>query len=170
MAKRNKNKAANLVILVISLAMAAVSFIGLACKFINQKTTLVGNSVTAEWNLSNWFDAIDSMKDANDIGNWQVARWLLIITTVLLVVMLVMAVVKFFVRNSLIKWSTFAVSITAAICGALFMVLTLVGCGALSTGTLLASSIEYRANIGVYLFAIGAAVSGISAAIMALRK
>lgn len=170
MAKKNKNKLTNLITILVSLVTAGLAFLGLACKFINQKNTLVGYSATNEWSLSNWFDAINDMKNYDDIGNWQTARWLLILTTVLLVVMITLLVVRLFIKHPVIKWSTFAVAIVAAICGALFMVLTLVGCGALSTDTILASNIEYSANIGVYLFGIGAAVSGVSAVIVALRK
>jgi|GEM_PF-3516287 len=171
MAKRNKNKLANLMIALVSAITAAVAFIGLACNFINQKSTTVIGGYTSEvkWNLSSWFDAINDMKDFDDIGNWQVARILLIITTILLVVMLALLVVRSFVKHPIIKWSTFAVSIVAAVCGALFMVLTLIGCGALG-GNALVANVEYFANVGVYLFAIGSAVSGISAAIVALRK
>lgn len=158
-------------ITLVSAVTAVVALIGLACDFINKKDTLIGYSATTKWNISTWFDAINDMKNYDDIGNWQVAKLLLIVTAVLLVVMLALLVIKFFVKHPVIKWSTFFVGIVAAVCGALFMILTLVGCGALSGGiNAISTGVEYIANIGVYLFGIGAAVSGISAAIVALRK
>ena len=171
MAKRNKNRLANLMIAVVSIVTAALAFVGLACDFINEKSTLIGYSTTTKWNLSQWFDAINDMKDYDDIGNWQVAKLLLIGTAVLMALMLFLLIIKFLVKHPVIKWSTFIVGIVAAVCGALFMVLTLIGCGALSGGiNSISTGVEYRASIGVYLFGIGAAVSGISAAIAALRK
>ena len=169
MAKKSKNKLTTLIITLASIVTAAVAFVGLVCNFINQKSTVIGYSTTTKWNLSQWFDAINDMKDYDDIGNWQVAKLLLIVTTVLLIVMLALLIIKLFVKHSVIKWSTFAVGVVAAVCGALFMVLTLIGCGALG-GSVLVANVEYFANVGVYLFGIGAAVSGISAAIVALRK
>ena len=171
MAKRNKNKLANLVIALVSVVTAVVAFVGLACNFINEKSTLIGYSATTKWNLARWFDAINDMKNYDNIANWQVAKLLLIITAVLLAVMLTLLVIKFLVKHPVIKWSTFAVGIVAAVCGALFMVLTLIGCGALSGGiNAISTGVEYSANIGVYLVGIGATVAGISAAIVALRK
>ncbi len=170
MAKRSKNKAADLVIALITILTAILAFIGMACNFIEGKYSVIGYSETTKWNLSKWFEVIDEAKDMNNIANWQVACALLIVTAVLLSVMLVLLLLKLFIKNRALKWSVFTLGIAVAICAVMFMVLTILGCSNLSNSVNQLSSVEYRASIGVYLLAIGATVSGISATIMAVRK
>ena len=170
MAKKSKNKEANLILMVLSLALPAVSWVGLACNFINQKTTLLGNSVTAEWNLSNWFENIETFASVDGITNWQVACYLLIATAILLIVMTVLMLAKFFIKHPFLKWSTLITGIAVVVCAVIFMITTFAGCGVLSTDVVLGSSVQYIANFGVYMVGIGAILSAICAEAVVFRK
>lgn len=173
MAKKNKSKAANLVMVIVSLAMAAISLVGLACNFISRKTTIAGYSATANWNLSQWFNNINDLKDIDEnIGNWQVARVMLFVTIVLLAVMVVSLLLKCFTKKSvMIKWLTFGLAIAVLGSAIAFTVTTLTGCSALSYEIALAkTSVKYFSNLGFYLFSLGAAVSSIMTAVVVCRK
>lgn len=173
MAKKNKSKAANLILLLVGLAMAVVSLVGLACNFISEKTTIVGYSATTNWSLSQWFDNINRLKDLDDnIGNWQIAHVLLFVTAVLLAVMVVALLVKSFAKkNVVLKWLTFGLAVAVLGSAIAFVVTTLTGCSALSYEIVLAkTSVKYLAHIGFYLFSIGALLSSVMAAVVAVRK
>ena len=172
MAKRkNKNKLLNLILMITSLAMAAVAFIGLACNFISQKSTVIGYDKTTDWSLSKWFEKINDMKDFDEIKNWQIARVLLIVTAVLLAIMLVLLLVRTVVKHKILQWSILGFGIAVAACSVVFMIMTFSGCGVLSGGiNAISTGVEYFANIGVYLFSIGAILSAIFAEAYTVRK
>lgn len=173
MAKKNKSKAANLIMMMIGFAMAALSFVGLVCNFISQKTTIAGYSETTDWNLSQWFDNINDLKGIDDnVGNWQVARILLFVTAVLLTVMVIAALVKYFTKkNMVLKWLTFGLAVAVLGSAIAFMVTTLTGCTALSYEiTLVKTSVKYFANFGWYLFSLGAMLSSIMTIVVTARK
>ena len=169
--KRNAVKNTNLILMVIGVVMAVLAWVGLACNFINVKRTLLGISDTQQLNLSHWFDTINDFQDYSEVAGWQIARSLLIVTTVVLVVMTVLMVAKVLMKHSLLKWLTLGVSVAAIACAAIFMITTFIGCGAL-TGNIdvMATGIEYSVNVGVFLFGIGAMISAICATIVAVRK
>ncbi len=173
MAKRNKSKLVNLILMIGAIACAVVAYVGMLCNFITEKTTAAGLiTVTNDWNLKEWFANIDLMKDFDKIANWQVASVLLIVTAVLMAIMLVVMLLKGFSKKSaLLKWSTFAVACATFACSVAFLILTLIGCNDLSyVVKSVKTGVEYIAQIGVYLFSIGAMVASSVACAVALRK
>ena len=157
--------------MITGLAMAAVAFIGLACNFISQKSTVIGYDKTTDWSLSKWFEKINDMKDFDEIKNWQIARVFLIATAVLLAIMVVLLLVKAFIKHKVLQWTILGFGITVVACAVVFMITTFSGCGVLSGGIdAISTGVEYFANVGVYLFSIGAILSAVFAEAYALRK
>lgn len=155
--------------MLVGLLFAGVSLIGLICNFISLKTTVLGVSSTSHLSLKEWFDTINNYQDIDEIANWQVARVLLIVTTVLLVVMAVLMLAKCLVKHPFLKWSTLGLSIAVIVCALIFMIMTFSGCQALS-GNIIIAGAEYMASVGVYLLGIGAMLSAVMALVVALRK
>lgn len=169
--KKNNNKLVNLILMLISVTMAAVSLAGLVCNFISQKSTIIGYNKTTEWGLSRWFEQINDMQDVDGIKNWQIARVFLIATAVLLAIMVVLLLVKAFVKHKVLQWTILGFGIAVVACAVVFMITTFFGCGVLSGGIdAISTGVEYFANVGVYLFSIGAILSAVFAEAYALRK
>ncbi len=155
--------------MLVGLLFAGVSLFGLVCNFISLKTTVLGVSSTSQLSLKEWFDTINNYQDIDEIANWQVARVLLIVTTVLLVVMAVLMLAKCLVKHPFLKWSILGLSIAVIVCALIFMIMTFSGCQALS-GNIIIAGAEYMASVGVYLLGIGAMLSAVMALVVALRK
>lgn len=155
----------------ISVMLAAVSFVGLVCNFISQKSTLIGYNKTIEWNLSRWFEQINDMENVDGIKNWQIARVLLIATAVLLAIMIVLLLIRAVVKHKVLQWTTLGFGIAVVACAVVFIITTISGCGTLSGGIdAISTSVEYIANVGVYLFSIGAILSAIFTEAFVLHK
>ncbi len=174
MAKRSKRKAANstsLVLIIVSVLTAVGALVGLACKFINVKGTVIGFSNTKQLGLSEWFDVINDWQGYDEVSGWEIARCMLIVTAVLLTIMVVSLIVKMFTKLRLLKWLTLGLSIAVIACSAIFMITTFIGCGALSGNIdVVATGVEYSASVGVFVLGIGALVSAICATVVAVRK
>ena len=164
----------NLILIIAAIALAVLSLVGLGCKFINQKTTIAGYSATAEWNLQDWFTNIKDLKSlGDDVTNWEIARICLFVLIGALVVTLVVTLIAKLLckKSAVLRWVSLGLSIATMACAVTFMVLTLVGCHALSYEVqLLATKVEYIANVGFYLFSIGAFLSSVLTAVVAVRK
>ena len=167
MAKKNRNKMTNLILMAVSLATAALSFVGLALNFITGTSKIGSVSSTVDWNLSDWFGMIDDMADYDKIGSWQTARVMLFATLVLLGIMALLLIAKCFVKRPLLKWSLFGTALAVFACALIFMITVCVGCGALTNDSLITT---FTASFGVYLLTIGAMISSACAAVTALRK
>ena len=162
--------------------MAVLSLVGLACNFVTVESSgsLLGASgaKAKSWNLGTWFDNIGDMDGVDEIGGWLLARWALVATAILLVVMIAMVVIGYFIKplkkNKIWKWTTFALGIVVAVGAVMFMIGTLVGCDAMSGSVgiegIASTAITYTASFGVYLFSFGSVASAILSEVVLLRK
>ncbi len=159
MAKKKSNGGLSLILGIVSIALAVLTFVSLAFKFIIFKTVeILGESQTESLTLQDWFKSIDSFKDADSVAGWNVGKIFMIITLVLVGLLAVALLVKIFVKNKYLNLLTKVLCALVVVCALVFFIATLVGCGALSN-----KLITYSANVGVYavaLLSIASAVVG----------
>ena len=174
MSKRKiSTKTINLILMACSALFTVLSLVGLALNFITvyTKNDFLKVDNQESWNVSTWFDSIDGLTkgEMNGIGNWQFARVMLIVAAVVLVLMLVMTVLAYFVKHPAVKWTTVGIGMSVVVCLVIFMVVTLMGCGALS-GTILGTQITYSASVGTFMFGICGIIAAILTESTVLRK
>lgn len=175
----------NFVLTIAALATAVLSFVSLAFNFILQKTTtksllgLTTNDSTS-LNLGEWCDGMKNMQEANETANsvglkdvynltgWNLARVFLVVTLILVGVLAVMLVIKFFMNNRALRLATIVFGALSVVSAVVFAIAMFVGCGAVS-GTLSVGSseitIQCLAHVGVYFLTLCAMATGVLAAV-----
>ncbi len=164
-------KTVNLILLIASLVTAGLALLGLVFNFVTMKSkeALSGYTVKSNWNLGEWFDNISDMDSFDKIGNWQFARFMLIVSVVLLLAMIVLLVLRFFLKQPLVKWITIGVGMAMVACAVIFMVTTIAGCSVMS-GKIITTTVKYIPNLGVFWFSLWAVVSAILTEVTVTRK
>lgn len=168
--KKSQLGLTGLVLTVIGLAAAVMSFVSLAFDFIALKTTAVrtGQSYTESLGLGDWFESIDGLKDSDKIAGWNLGRVFLIITLVMVAILAVALIVKFFMNHKILNLGVMVVSVLTMVSALVFAIATFAGCGALST-ELLGVKLDYIASVGVYLVALFSIVTA-AMSIVVCRK
>lgn len=183
-----KKVGVNLILTIVALVTAALSFVSLALNFITQKTTtktLLGSAEdSTDLNLGEWSDGMKNMQEMNDnarsvgaedvydLAGWNLARVFLVITLILVGILAVSLVAKFFINNKLLGTVIMVVSALCVVSALVFAIATFVGCGAVSGpfnfgfGEI---TVKCMANIGVYALTIFAIATG-ALSIVASRK
>ena len=175
MAKRKKKLTLlSLILSLVGIAGAVLSYIALAFNFINIQTQYkVGSSTTTNntpMSLSKWFEYINNAQEANasiedtmfeglqvKIDGWAAARVFLIITLVLVAIVAIALVIKFFVNNKILNLATLVVAVLTILSAVVFLIMVYSGGSAL-VGK--AENIKYLADVGAWFVTLGAVVAG----------
>lgn len=156
-----------------ALATAVLTFVSLAFNFVTRETKLT----ITDYKLSDWFDDLgtkqkandalpDGVKKIHDLGGWQAARVFLIITLVLVAIVAVALVIRFFMRHKTLDLLTVIMGALCIVSAAAFVIAMFVGCNALT----IKDTVTYLANLGVYAVAVCALATGVLAALAARKK
>lgn len=174
---KNKKKLSllNLILSIVGIAGAVLSFIALAFNFINfQTTSKIGSSTSTSNNpmsLSKWFETINNAQEynagLNDFGvnslrikidGWATARVFLFITLVLVAIVAIALVVKFFVNNKILNLATLVVAVLTIVSAVAFLIMVYAGGSALIGDA--AENVKYLADVGAWFVTLGALVAG----------
>ena len=174
---KNKKKLSllNLILSVVGIAGAVLSYIALAFNFVNSQTTYkIGSSTSTTNNpmsLSKWFEYINKSQETNahlddtvledlriKIDGWAAARVFLIITLVLVAIVAIALVVKFFVNNKILNLATLVVAVLTIVSAVAFLIMVYAGGSALVGDA--AENVKYLADVGARFVTLGALVAG----------
>ena len=172
--KKPKLSLLNLIFSIVGMVGAVLSYIALAFNFINTQTTIkIGSSsstTSSTATLSEWFKAINDAQEYNaklegtvlgdlrvNIDGWATARVFLIITLVLVAIVAIALVVKFFVNNKILNWATLAVSILTVVSALMFIIMVYAG-GSAFVGK--AENVKALADVGAWFVTLGAVIAG----------
>ncbi len=174
MGKRSKRSNKGLIFGILALITAAMSFISLAFQFISTEITLGSTTSTKSSGLTEWFDIISDLQDTDNILGWNVAKIFLIITLVLVGLLLIALVVRFFIKNKYLDVIIKVISLLSILGALVFFISTVVGCGKLSTvvdaGNLGSSSYRYIAHIAIYFITIFSILTSVLAFLTTSKK
>lgn len=176
-----KKVGVNFILTIVTLATAVLSFVSLFFNFIVVKNTVGSLSQSKNLSLVDWFDNMNSKQEINDnaqsvgvenvydLTGWNLARVFLVITLILVGVLAVISVVKFFMSKKDLNLATMVIGGLCGISALIFAIATFVGCGALS-GDMFGVEYSYIASVGVYLLTICAIATGVLAAVASRKK
>ncbi len=173
--KKKKFSLLSLILSIVGIVGAVLSFIALALNFVNTATTTkIGNSTSTTNNsigLGKWFDRINQAQESNaeihklggddiiDINGWATARVFLIITLVLVALVAIALVVKFFINNKILNWATMIVACLTVVSALVFLIAVYVGGSPFSSeGSVV--TVKVMADVGAWLVTLGAVISG----------
>ena len=176
-----KKNGVNLILSIVGLATAVLSFIALALNFVTQKVTTVSvfgkkDTVTG-LNLEDWKDTIEFFQKYNDgvnnnafdLAGWNMGHVFMIITLALVAILAVALVLKLFIKNKAFNMLTLVLGIACVVSALIFAIAMFVGCGAVSNTKLLGNP-SFTASAAVYVLAISAAVTGAMSIVVSSKK
>lgn len=154
----------SLILSIVSIALAVLTFVSLAFNFLSAKTEVLGVTKTTNYNLAGWMDRINFYKDAEGVVGWNVGKVFMIITLVVVGLLAVALLVNLFVKNKYLTLAIKVLSVLTVVVALVFFISTLVGCGKLSN-----DATTYIANFAVYAIAITSLASAV-VGFFAVRK
>lgn len=157
--KINKN---GMITRIISIALAVLSFIGMAFAFGGVK----GNGDSASFKFGEWIDMVESgvKYKADGIGWWNTSRIFLIITLVVVAVLAIIAIVQFFFNHKILSMIMKFGGIVGIVTAVVFVV-TLIG------GLIHFSNeyITYFPHVGAILIALATIGASVCATLSAKK-
>ena len=155
--KINKN---GMITRIISIALAVLSFVGMAFAFGGVK----GGGESQSFKFGEWIDSIGSglKYEVDGIGWWNASRIFLIISFVVVAVLAIIAIVQFFYNHKILSLVMKFGGIVGIVTGVVF-VATLIG-GNIALGNEYMSYFPHVGAIVIALSTIGASVSAMLSA------
>lgn len=182
--KKKKISLMNLIMSAIGIVGAVLSFIALVFNFVNtQSVTKIGSGTRTTndpANLSEWFEFIDKAQEANaeahklggkdviDINGWATARVFLIITLVLVALVAIAMVVKFFINNKILNWTTLVVAGLTVLSALVFLIMVYVGGSPFNT-EVADTTTKVLADVGAWFVTVGAVIAGAMGIVVARK-
>lgn len=170
--KENKK---GMVARIVAIALAVVSFVGLAFNFLlGMYKSTVGNMSyqdSTALSFGDWSEALTGESSIDGIGWWKVSKIIMIVALVVVATLAVLAVVRFFVKGKLCVTLTKWVALAGVILSAAFILTFAIGCivvsGAVSNAV---TTFTYLPHVGSCMVGLGMVGASIASMLSAKTK
>lgn len=128
-----KKSSGGLVLKIVTIVAAVLTFVAMAFKFFGYtvKTTILNKSTTTSEgvSMSDWFDMLkNANSDADGVAAWQTAKIFLIVTLIVVGIIAVIAILKFFLNIGIVNLLMKIAAIAGIVVSLVFIICLIVGC------------------------------------------